>query len=151
MTNDTPTSLPTIDSLDELARYILSEPDICIRYSKGPHADRGEPSVDYESGLLLPGLSVVALKPEPWWTRDRRDWIARQLCHYVHLKDGDDDRMAWLLLGRVAGHGPDREPLLWPWTPVALLAETVIKEARERYETNFEAGKDSLESIRREG
>lgn len=141
--------MPTIESLDELARYVLSEPDICVRHSKGPHADRGEPSVDDESGLLLPGLSVVALKPEPWWTRDRRDWIARQLCHYVPLKDGDDDRMAWLLIGRVAGYGPDREPLLWPWTPVAWLAESVIEQARERYEANFEAGRDSFEGGRR--
>jgi len=144
-TTDTRASLPTIDTLDELARFVLNEPDTCVRYSKGPHADRGQPSVDCESGLLLPGLSVVALKPEPWWTRDRRDWIARQLCHYIHLKDGDDDRMAWLLIGRVAGVGPDREPLLWPWTPVASLSAASIEEARERYEANFDAGRDSLE------
>lgn len=136
------TALPVIDSLGELERYVLQEPEVCVRYSKGPHVDRSRPSVDYESGLLLPGLSVTPLRPEPWWTRDRRDWIARQLCHYVHLKD-NADRVAWLLIGRVAGYGPDREPLLWPWTPVAVLAESVIAEARDRYERNFHPGLDS--------
>ena len=130
--------------MDDLARFTLSEPDVFVRYSNGPHADRGEPSVDYESGLLLPGLSVVSLRPEPWWTRDRRDWIARQLNHYIHLKDRDDDRVAWLLIGRVAGYGPDREPLLWPWTPVAWVSDAALEQARERYRTNFHAGRDSI-------
>lgn len=131
-------ALPTIESLDELARFTLNEPDIYVRYSEGPHADRGQPSVDHESGLLLPGLSVVSLRPEPWWTRDRRDWIARQLNHYIHLKDADRDRVAWLLLGRVAGYGPDREPLLWPWTPVAWISETTLEQARGRYQAHFD-------------
>jgi hypothetical protein len=137
------TALPTIGSLDELARYVLQEPDICVRYSTGPLEDRGRPSVDYESGLLLPGLSATPLKPEPWWTRDRRDWIARQVNHYVHLKDDSDDRRAWLLIGRIAGYGPDREPLLWPWTPVAWLDDRVVEEARAVYERNFDIGRDS--------
>lgn len=130
--------------MDELSRFVLTEPDVFLRYSKGPHADRGEPSVDDESGLLLPGLRVVSLKPEPWWTRDRRDWLARQLDHAIHLKDQDDDRIAWLLIGRIAGHGPDREPLVWPWTPVAWVSETTIDEARERYRTYFEEGRGSF-------
>ncbi len=139
----TETALPVIDSLDDLDRYVLQEPEVCIRYSRGPHADRSRPSVDHESGLLLPGLSVIPLRPEPWWTRDRRDWIARQLCHYVHLKDGEPDRLAWLLIGRVAGYGPDREPLLWPWTPVAIVAEGVIEAARRRYEEHFDVDSDT--------
>lgn len=140
------TALPTIGSLDELARYVLQEPDICVRYSAGPLVDRGRPSVDHESGLLLPGLSATPLKPESWWTRDRRDWIARQLNHYVHLKDNTDDRRAWLLIGRVAGYGPDREPLLWPWTPVAWIDNVVVEEARTRYREQFDVGRDSLGS-----
>lgn len=139
------TALPKIESLGELERYVLQEPELCVRYSKGPHADRSSPSVDYESGLLLPGLSATPLRAEPWWTRDRKDWIARQLCHYVHLKDGSAGRQAWLLLGRIAGYGPDREPLLWPWTPVAVLSESVIEEARERFERNFHRGRDSTD------
>ncbi|HYZ93595.1 MAG TPA: DUF6098 family protein [Actinomycetota bacterium] len=137
------TALPTLSSLDELARYVLQEPDICLRYSAGPLEDRERPSVDYESGLLLPGLSAVSLRPEPWWTRDRRDWIARQVNHYIHLTDGADDRRAWLLIGRIAGYGPDREPLLWPWSPVAWLDNGVLEEARSVYERNFDAGRDS--------
>jgi hypothetical protein len=142
-TNKVRTALPVIGSLDELAQLVLQEPELCIRYSKGPREDSSSPSVDYESGLLLPGLSVVALRAEPWWTRDRRDWLARQLCHYIHLKDGVDDRRAWLLIGRVAGYGPDREPLLWPWTPVGWLSEELLEEARQRYESEFETGRDS--------
>ena len=142
-------ALPTIESLEELERFVLQEPELCVRYSKGPHEDRSSPSVDYESGLLLPGLSAVGLRAEPWWTRDRKDWIARQLCHYVHLRDdADDDRVAWLLIGRVAGYGPDREPLLWPWTPVALLSDALIEEARARFEQNFHPGKDSTDEQR---
>jgi hypothetical protein len=140
---DQPTALPVINSLDELAQFVLQEPEMCVRYSKGPREDRSRPSVDHESGLLLPGLSVVALKPEPWWTRDRRDWLARQLCHYIRLEDDEDDRKAWLLIGRVAGYGPDRQPLLWPWTPIGWLSEALLEEARARYESEFEAGRDS--------
>lgn len=138
----TETALPVVASLDELDRYVLQEPEVCVRYSEGPHADRSRPSVDDESGLLLPGLPATPLRPEGWWTKDRGDWIARQLSHYVHLEEADEDRLAWLLIGRVAGYGPDREPLLWPWTPVAVLAESVIAEARQRYEEHFEAGRD---------
>ncbi|MGH2757986.1 MAG: DUF6098 family protein [Actinomycetota bacterium] len=132
------TALPTIESLEELERYVLQEPELCVRYSKGPHADRSSPSVDHESGLLLPGIPVTPLRAEPWWTRDRKDWIARQLCHYVEVGDDACDRQAWLLIGRVAGYGPDREPLLWPWTPVAVLTETVIEEARARYDRTLD-------------
>jgi hypothetical protein len=135
--------LPTVGSLDDLAALVAEQPDVCVRYSKGPAADSARRSVDYESGLELPGLSAVPLRPEAWWTLDPRDWIARQLCHYVHLKDESDDRRPWLIAGDVAGRGPDREPLLERWTAVAWLSEALIDEARTHYEDGFAAGRDS--------
>jgi len=58
-----PDTLPTIHTLDELADAVRRRPDVCIRYSKGPDHDRGDQSVDHESGLELPGLSANPLQP----------------------------------------------------------------------------------------
>ena len=139
-----PDHLPTVDTLDELHDVVVRRPDVCVRYSRGPDDDSSRRSADYESGLELPGLSSIPLRPEPWWTRDPRDWLARQLCHYVHLKDeSGEHRRAWLLTGDVAGQGPDREPLLEPWTAIAWISESAIDEARRRYDERFDAGRDS--------
>jgi hypothetical protein len=134
--------MPTIESLDELCGLVEREPELCIRYSKGPDHDAGDPSVDYESGLELPGLSANPLRPETWWKRDPRDWLARQICHYARL-GADGDRRAWLLVGDVAANGPDREPLLHPWRAVAWLSDRAVDEARRRYEEHFDVGRDS--------
>jgi hypothetical protein len=137
--------LPTIATLDELNSVVARRPDVCVRYSRGPDDDSSRRSVDYESGLELPGLSTIPLVREPWWTRDPRDWLARQLCHYVHLKDSsDDERRAWLLAGKVVGRGPDREPLLEPWTAIAWVSDDAIEEARARYRERFDTGRDSV-------
>jgi hypothetical protein len=90
----------------------------------------------------MPGLSSIPLRPEPWWTRDPLDWYARQLNHYVHLSE-DEDMCGWLLEGTCVGHGPDREPLLEPWTGIAWLDDTLIDEACRRYEVSFDTGRDS--------
>jgi hypothetical protein len=137
-----PQTLPTIRTLDELAEIVEQHPDVCVRYSRGPADDADGPSVDYESGIELPGLSADPLRPEPWWTRDPRDWYARQLCHYAHLGD-EPDRQGWLITGRIVGNGPDREPLLQPWRPVAWISDEVLDEARARYEEHFNAGDSS--------
>jgi len=134
--------MDVLTTLGDLAAVVKAHPEVCVRYSKGPDVDRSRRSVDYESGLELPGLSAIPLRPESWWTRDELDWYARQLNHYVHLKDADE-RRAWLLEGTAAGRGPDREPLLEQWTPIAWVENGVIEEARKRYERNFHAGRDS--------
>lgn len=139
------TALPVVASLDELERYVLQEPEVCLRWSEGPRADSVRPSVDKESGLLLPGLPVTPLRAEPWWTRDRRDWISRQLFRRVGPEGGNG--RAWLLIGRVAGSGPDREPLLWPWTPVAVLSARVLEQARERYTSRFLVGASDVQAM----
>ncbi|MFC0863250.1 DUF6098 family protein [Sphaerimonospora cavernae] len=135
--------LPIVESLDGLARVVADRSGLYLRYSKGPDEDEGRPSIDYESGLRLPGLSVTVLDAETWWTRPLRDWVARQVCKYTHLVEKGSDRRAWILTGRVVGRGPDHEPLVAGVRPVAWLDEAVIEQARRHYETAFDAGRDS--------
>ena len=108
-------------SLESLAAALGERPSY-VRYSEGPDHDRDETSLDTESGLELPGLSVNPLDPEPWWTRETLDWLARQLCQYKHLRDRNPDRAAWLVRGQLVGRGPDCEPLLGEVEFVAELA-----------------------------
>ena len=75
----TGSQLPVLKSLDELDLLAGRTRGLFVRHSKGAQADRQRCSIDYESGLTLPGLSANPLDPEPWWTRDRKDWLARQL------------------------------------------------------------------------
>jgi hypothetical protein len=136
--------LPRLHRLDELVPHARG--NHYVRFSKGPDHDRNRTSRDYESGLELPGLSVNPLRPEPWWTRPLEEWLARQLCNYVHLAEADDDRMAWILGGEVVGRGPDNEPLLRPWAAHAILARDVVEEAKALYRERFDVGKDSTSS-----
>ena len=134
--------LPLFSSLAELAQHIA--PDVFLRFSKGPAHDRDRRSHDYESGLELSGLSVNPLWPEPWWQRPVEDWLARQLCNYVHLMDNaDDDRRPWVLRGEVVARGPDNEPLVAEYAPLALLADSVVAEAKRRYAARFDVAEDS--------
>lgn len=135
--------LPIVRSLDDLSDLVESRGPLYIRYSRGPERDPPV-SRDYESGLVLPGISANPLNPERWWTRPLREWLARQLCQYAHLRDeASDDRRAWVLTGPVVARGPDSEPLIDPVTPVALLDDELIEEAKELYHRAFEVGKDS--------
>ncbi|WP_311931739.1 DUF6098 family protein [Microbispora sp. H11081] len=135
--------IPTIKSLDELTELVEHRPGLYLRYSKGPEADSGKPSVDYESRLELPGLSATVLDAERWWTLPLRDWLARQICKYTHLAEKDEERHGWVLTGRVVGRGPDHEPLVDQVEPVAWLDDAVVGQAREHYEQVFDAGRDS--------
>lgn len=112
-----------------------------MRYSEGPQRDAEQRSVDTESGLELPGLSANPLDPEGWWTRPLEDWLARQLCQYRHLQRKNPERFAWILTGRLAGRGPDCEPLLSDAVGIARLDGDVLTEAEQRYLANFEAGR----------
>jgi hypothetical protein len=136
--------LPVVHTLAEVAEVVRRRPGVCVRFSRGPRADGDEASVDYESGLELPGLSVNPLSPEPWWERPLQDWLARQLCQYAHLlDDADDERVAWLLTGEEVARGPDNEPLLADVVPVALLHRSALDEAQARYRARFRVGRDS--------
>lgn len=133
--------LPRLTSIAQLAQQVRETAGLHVRYSEGPLCDAEQRSVDTESGLELPGLSVNPLDPEPWWTRPLEDWLARQLCQYLHLAEKNPKRMAWVLRGRPAGRGPDCEPLLRDVEPVAVLDDRLLREAERRYLTNFDAGR----------
>lgn len=133
----------TIAGLGQLCEIVSGDEPVYVRYSKGPDHDRGQTSRDYESGAEMPGLSVNPLAPEPWWTKPKEQWIARQLCQYLELQEEGDGRRAWVLTGGIAGYGPDREPLLGAWEPVAWLSDELIDQARTCYEANFDVGRDS--------
>lgn len=130
----------SIHGLAELEAAI-GGPAAYVRYSKGPQHDLGEASIDTESGLELPGLSVNPLDPEPWWTRPTADWLARQLCQYKHLRDRNPKRKAWLVRGRLVGRGPDCEPLLDDVEFTAELSDELLVEAQRRYRERFEVGR----------
>ena len=126
----------SIDSFAEIGE-LLRAPEPChVRHSKGYAVDVASSSVDHESGLELPGLSVNPMDPEPWWTRPWEDWVARQICQYAHLSD-EEGVHSWLLTGRCVGRGPDCEPLLVEVRPYGRLSSSVISEAERRYRQNF--------------
>jgi hypothetical protein len=133
--------LRRVDHLSQLAAVVRACPGLHVRYSEGPEADASRNSIDTESGLELPGLSVNPLDAERWWTRPLEDWLARQLSQYRHLAEKDPERIAWVLRGEVCGRGPDCEPLLRDVEPVALISDELLDEARARYERNFAAGR----------
>ncbi|MFB6611811.1 DUF6098 family protein [Agromyces sp. NPDC056379] len=133
------TEMRVLSRLDELEQELGGRP-LYVRYSEGPEEDRDGASIDTESGVELPGLSVNPLDPEPWWTRPVQDWLARQLCQYKYLRDRNTNRRAWLVHGDEVGRGPDCEPLLQPVRFVALLSDELLAESEERYRERFEAG-----------
>jgi hypothetical protein len=129
-----------ITTLRELAEAVDAE-ELYVRYSKGPEDDRSSGSLDTESGLELPGLSVNPLRPETWWTRPAEDWLARQVCQYEHLRDKEPERFAWVLTGTVVGRGPDCEPLIRPFRAFARFSDDLLEEAGRRYRERFDAGR----------
>ena len=136
--------LPVVDSIQQLCELVADY--AFVRFSKGPDEDRNATSRDYESGLELPGLSVNPLQPEQWWTRPVEEYLARQICNYVHIREeSDDERRAWVLTGDVISRGPDNEPIVRDFTPVAWLSDTVIEEAKKLYEERFDVASDSTD------
>lgn len=134
--------LPVITSLDDLVLVAGEvERPLYVRWSAGPHADRGGVSRDHESGTTMPGLSVHPLTPPSWWRRPVRDWLARQVCSYRHLGDEHADRLAWMLTGHVTDEGPDNEPLLDDWEPLGELSRSLLDEADEHYSAVFDRGR----------
>jgi hypothetical protein len=137
-----PEPLPVIESLDQLADLVDRNSDVYLRYSEGPETDSAESaSCDYESEVMMPGLSVSAIAPEPWWPRPPQDWIARRIRQYAQLHERG--RYPWVLTGRVVGHGPDHEPLVTDIRPIARLGDRTLSEAAERYRRRFKVGRDS--------
>ncbi|WP_454050432.1 DUF6098 family protein [Cellulomonas sp. Marseille-Q8402] len=128
-----------VDRLDELVELLDVTGPAYVRFSAGPDADARRPSVDGESGAVLPGWSVNRLQPEPWWDRPARVWVARRLCQYAHL--ADEVTFAWVLTGVEVGRGPDNEPLVDQVVPVARLTPRLLAEAVEEYHRELDAGR----------
>lgn len=140
--------LPVIDELEALVTLVKHRPRLYLRYSYGPEQDAMDgPSVDYEAGLPLPGLSVTTIAPEPWWTRPAIEWVARRLCKYAELGESAG-RRPWLLTGHVAGRGPDHEPVvdIDSVGPVAWIDSGVVHAAHRLYQERFHVGRDSRPS-----
>lgn len=132
-------AMPVIDDFGALVDVVTAHDQVFVRYSHGPDKD-GERSVDYESGVELPGLSVTNLTPEPWWSRPWADWIARRVCKYAELGDGESDRRPWALVGRVVGNGPDHEPLVTAVHGLGWIGPDALREAERRYRERFNVG-----------
>jgi hypothetical protein len=130
-----------IESFDDIVQLAEENRDLFVRYSRGPQCDaREEASEDFESGAVLPGLSVARVAPEPWWQRPTRDWVARRLCQYEWL-GADNDRFPWLLTGKVVGQGPDHEPIVCEIVPIAEVGRTALEQAKVVYRQRFDVGR----------
>ncbi|MGW7265215.1 DUF6098 family protein [Streptomyces sp. NPDC054842] len=125
--------LVVLRSLREVAALLERHSDLFVRWSRGPGTDlAAAASRDDLTGLTLPGLSANPLDVEPWWEdRPTELWVARRLYDYSHLpREKGPGVRPWVLAGRVAGRGPDNEPLVRDIEPVAWIDEGVIDEAR---------------------
>ncbi|GAA5009782.1 DUF6098 family protein [Actinopolymorpha pittospori] len=131
-----------LDNLEELADLVSSQrARLYVRFSDGPEHDIHEASIDYESDLPLPGLSVNKLDPPEWWSRPLQDWLARQVCQYLHLAERSQSLRGWVLTGTMVGRGPDDEPLLADVEPFAWLGDLLLAEAQARYDEHFHRGR----------
>ncbi|KZB79316.1 DUF6098 family protein [Amycolatopsis regifaucium] len=121
-----------VTSLRELADLVRGRKELYVRWAPSPEHRPGT-SRDELTGVELPGLSVNPLEPEPWWRDQPLDlWLARKLYDYCHLQhERRRDTKPWVLSGRIAGTGPDNEPLLTDPEPVARISTDVLDEARD--------------------
>jgi hypothetical protein len=130
--------MPTLHRLGELIDLLEHDTRVYLRYSPGPEADASHPSKDHESGLLMPGVSVNPLWPPRWWTRPPEDWVARAVCQYI--RELHEGARPWVLTGREVDFGPDNEPLLADFEPIAWVSEDLLREAHARYQDRLNAG-----------
>ena len=126
-------ALPVLRSLKELAELVERDERLFVRWSRGPEADLEETAVSTDdlTGVSMPGLSANPLDVEPWWQdRSTELWVARRLHDYSHLpREKGPGVRPWVLVGRVAGRGPDNEPLVRDVEPVGWIDEDVIGQA----------------------
>ena len=121
--------LPTIHDLDRLVDLVVAEPNLYIRWSRGPDIDLTTTSKDDLTGDELPGLCANPLRIESWWgPRPDRVWVARRLYDYRHLASGPEVS-PWVLEGEEVSRGPDDEPIVRCVRPVARISPSVVEEA----------------------
>lgn len=128
----TPDGLPVPRTLGDLAKLVERGPDLAVRRSRGPQADRAlNERRDALTDVRMSGLSANPLAIEPWWeTRPVELRVARRLYDYSHLpREKGEGVRPWVLRGREEGRGPDNEPLVREVEPVGRIDEQAIKEA----------------------
>jgi len=127
-------AVPVLESIDDVVAIVAkSGRPVFVRFSSAVPDGDDEASIDHETGLELPGLSVNPLNPPAWWRgRELEEWVVRRICTYAHLQARDPDRSCWLVPGVVVDRGPDNEPLIVPDRPLAKIAREVVEECRER-------------------
>ena len=115
-----------VGSIEDLVDLVEQSPEpLYVRFSSGLDRDG---SIDHESGLPLPGVSVNPLRPPAWWQGPPvADWATRQVRAYQHLMERDDDRRCWIVTGTVIDRGPDNEPLLGDVRAVGVLADALVE------------------------
>jgi hypothetical protein len=126
--------VPVLHTIDDVVDLVRSaDCELYVRFGD-PCDDLRSRSVDHESGLTMPGLSVNPVSPPSWWrNRTLAAWVVRQICSYAHLQEHDPQRACVLLTGRIVDRGPDNEPLLNDASLVAILAPEVVEEAQRRH------------------
>ncbi|WP_067829827.1 DUF6098 family protein [Actinomadura kijaniata] len=124
--------MPTISTLDDLAKLVDEDDRLFVRWSRGPEADAKGSSRDDLTGVPMPGLSANPLAMEDWWApRPLLVWVARRLYDYSHLeREKGPGVRPWVLVGEERGRGPDNEPLVSCLRPVAWIEESVLEDAR---------------------
>jgi len=121
--------LKVVQRLDDLVKLLETTPNLYVRWSQGPEADRCATSIDQLTGVELPGLSANSLAVEPWWgDRPARVWLARRLYDYRHLGE-EPGVVPWVLVGEELARGPDNEPVVRCIRPIARLSDGVVREA----------------------
>lgn len=133
---------PRLDRLGQLVELLGRYEQLYVRFGNHPSGQQGG-SIDYESGLRMPGLSANRLRPPDWWTRPLEDWLARQICQYVHLLDRSSEHEGWVVHGTEVGHGPDDEPLLSDVEVVGRVGRDLLDEADRTYRHRFDQGRVS--------
>jgi Family of unknown function (DUF6098) len=136
--------LPVLEDLESIVAIVRQRPNLFLRYSKGPAADVGTVSRDYEAEVDLPGLSATTIAPESWWPLATEDWIARRICKYDELGQ-EGGRFPWLLSARQVATGPDHEPIVELHEAVAVLGDGAVRQARRRYRRRFQIGENSTQ------
>jgi hypothetical protein len=131
---DGPSAVPVLESIEGvLAVVSTARRPVFVRFSTTEPHSADEPSVDHESGLELPGLSVNPLNPPAWWRgRSLEEWVVRRICTYAHLQHREPDRSCWVVQGEIVDRGPDNEPLIVPDRVLAKIARTVVAECMDR-------------------
>jgi hypothetical protein len=117
--------LHEVTSVEELVELVERSPAaLYVRFSARLDDDR---SVDHQSGLPLPGLSVNPLHPPSWWQGPPLgEWVTRQVRAYHHLRKDDDDRRCWIVTGTIVDRGPDNEPLLADVQAIGVLSDALV-------------------------